>query len=371
MGLVQNTIVQHRQRFGPAEVLVKSPGRVNIIGEHIDYNGGKVLPFAIDQAIYLALSQNSQQHHRIFSEDFGLSDLTDLKPWSRYVTVAMRFLQEQFGIGFYDMTIVSDLPVGAGMSSSSALVLGILKAVSVLEELALTDEKLLEMSSGIEYGAGVEGGLMDQLTILHGKADKMLYINCKNNQIEYIEHPEKLKWYVLNTGMRHDLAASDYNLRKHSCERILEAAQPIAAYQWIVDMTEQDIERLDIGDREKDMAYHIIDEQKRVESMVFNMLNANFNKVGLLLNHSHVSLSELYRVSTLSMDMLADIVRSVPDVLGCRMMGGGFGGSIIIASQSDFTDLEPMLDLIEKRGLGRMELIPVKPSDGLTVLNNF
>lgn len=368
MRMVSEILNLHRERYGTPHVLVKSPGRVNIIGEHIDYNGGKVLPFAVEQATYVSLSENRLDHHRIFSKDYGYTELKEPQAWSRYIMVTMQLLSEKYDIQHYDVTIVGDLPIGAGMSSSSSLVLGLLKAVSEVADLDLDHEQLLNLSSSIEYGAGVEGGKMDQLSILHGQAGKALFIDCKTHEIDYVDLPEDLKWYILDTGMKHDLATSDYNSRKHSCEKILASAQSIAQYRWIVDMAEHDVERLDIGDREKDMAYHIIDEQKRVESCVYNLLNANIDKVGLLLNHTHHSLSELYSVSTPAMDMLAGIVRESPGVIGCRMMGGGFGGSIILASRASMEELRPVLEVIEGRGFGRLSLMEVKPADGLSVL---
>jgi len=375
--VVQRLLTKFEFSEKPPEILVKSPGRANIIGEHTDYNQGLVLPFAIDQAIYFFISANRSNTLKIYAADLDeykeieLENLSyQVTGWSRYFINAMLSLGEYENFGM-DIVFGGDLPSGGGISSSSALSCGFLSGVNHLFGLELSMHRIISLASEAENGIGLNGGLMDQTVICKGINDHALKIDFLTDEEEQI--PIDLgthTFYLFNSGQKHELVDSAYNQRRETCKVALEILNEsfpsIKSYRDV-----ESVETLKIlkGDNYK-RALHVFHENKRVGQAIESIKNKDFVQLGKLINESHVSLSKLYEVSTQEIDALVEISNQHEGNLGARIMGGGFGGCTINLYDKPLEDkaMEEILD--EYREVTGLEgsIFKVEPSDGVKVI---
>tara|TARA_R110002051_G_scaffold292205_2_gene356854 strand:- start:956 stop:2116 length:1161 start_codon:yes stop_codon:yes gene_type:complete len=324
--------------------MVKSPGRVNIIGEHTDYNLGFVLPASIEKSIYFALQKNNSQNleveaflsqpEKIILPINGTSNSFD-SFWGKYFEAILQILLEKkYPIQGMDCVFGGDIPIGFGLSSSAALCCGFTYAVSVALNLKIPREEIALIAQEAEHKIGLNCGLMDQYAVLFGKKSNALFLDCKDLRHSYI--PINLKgysWILINSNIKHELAVdSEYNLRRKSCEEVVKILKK--SDQEITSLRDASMEDLiEIKDLVSEIdfkrAIHVIQENKRVLKMIDALKAGDAKQVGSILLEGHRSLSTEYEVSTKELDFLVEIGQKQEGVLGSRMMGGGFGGCTI------------------------------------------
>lgn len=336
---VRDTVLQtFRTQFDAAPgLLARAPGRVNLIGEHTDYNDGFVLPAAIDRAIYVAARPRSDGMVRMASVDFNgqttfsLDNLDDpdLPPWSRYPRGALWWLGEQgYTVPGFDAVIGGDIPVGAGLSSSAAVeVVMIELGLALLGETMAQHEKAL---GGVEVEhkfIGMPCGVMDQMASAMGVARHALLIDCRSLEAESIPVPSGASIVIMDTAKRRGLVDSEYARRREQCE----AAAEILEVEALRDANLQLLEsaRDALGDVLYRRARHVISENQRTQAAAMMLRRNGLKTVGQALRDSHASLRDDYEVSCSELDVMADLANAQPGCYGARMTGGGFGGCAV------------------------------------------
>lgn len=347
----QAVIRKFRELFGPSPRVFVAPGRINIIGEHTDYNDGYVLPAAIDKAIYFAAMPNGQQRTcRLYAVDMGEGfefSLDELKPkvgfWGTYVTGMCNQLQQNgYRLRGFDMVFGGDIPLGAGLSSSAALECGVGTALNAIFDLGIEKTDLVKMGQLTEHTfAGVNCGIMDQFASVMGKKDHVIRLDCRDLSYRYF--PFRLGDYIVvlcDTRVKHELASSQYNTRRRECETGLEICKKLFGVASLRDVRMEDLEK----NREKfpekvyDRLHYVVGEVVRVERACEMMQAGDLEGAGRMMYATHRGLSQEYEVSCPELDFLVQQTQNDPDVIGARMMGGGFGGctiNLVKGSQAD------------------------------------
>lgn len=337
----------------PTKIRIQSPGRINLIGEHIDYNGGNVLPAAINHHITLTLRAKEGFYCRITSEsydDFLEFNLYDFQvspiAWHNYILgVIDEILRLRPGsLGGFDGVITGNLPIGSGMSSSAALECGIVTALDELFELGLNSDERIAISIRAEHNfVGTQCGIMDQFSVTMGKKDHFILLNCATMEHEYIKMgiaPYEL--LLLNTNVSHELSTSAYNDRLVECRSALNTInQQYPSGKYLVNIHEDLLVacKNDLSPIEYNRALYVIQENQRVLKAAKALKNKSLRELGTYLYESHWGLQKLYEVSCKELDFLVEYTTGLDEVLGSRMMGGGFGGCTINLIHSDFVDL--------------------------------
>ena len=317
------------------EVAFGAPGRANLIGEHTDYNGGLVLPVALDLRTYvggrfvpepvLSLTSLEEPGDAAVDLDTGAGPETG---WGRYATGVVRAaLDERYALRGFEGFVASDVPIGAGLSSSAALEVAV--ALAVLEEHP-GDLALARMCRRAEnVYCGTQSGIMDQLTATAAVAGHALLIDCLDETFESVPIPNDLTVLVVDSAVRRTLAGSGYNERRAECERAA-AALGIGALR---AARLADIEPL--GDTERRRVRHVVTENQRVLEAVAALRGRDGDALRGLFTQSHRSLAEDFEVSTPEIDRLVDLAATAPGVVAARMTGGGFGGCIVCLAEPD------------------------------------
>lgn len=321
-------------------LVVRAPGRVNIIGEHTDYNGGFVLPAAVDRAVLIA--GRSRPGRAIDAFATTLDESATWEPggpkperrWMRYLAgVATALLERGAALPGVELTIASDLPVGAGLSSSAALCIG---AVMLFAELAdfridgLTAAQIAQWSES-EY-VGIRVGIMDPYASRNGKEGHALLLDCRSLTHELVPLPNGVVMGVCDTGVRRALASSGYNDRRRSCEEAVALLRPhIGGLRTLRDVDSAWLGQLKLFLPETlyRRAHHVVSENQRTLEAAGAFRAGQIDKVGALLHASHASLRDDYEVSCKELDAMAEAAEAAPGCYGARMMGGGFGGCAI------------------------------------------
>ena len=341
--------------------LVRAPGRVNLLGEHVDYNDGWVLPAAIDRAVHLAIAPRADALVRIHAADLGADaeyrantavlavDVAGaaLPPWARYpAAVTAQLNSRGFTVAGMDAVIVSDLPRGAGLSSSAALEVAFACAWQTLGGWALADAELAELCRRAETAAvGVECGVMDQLASIAGRRGNVLLLDCRTLAVQPLPFPADVAIVVADSGVRRELAASAYNERRAECDAALATlSRFVPSAQALRDVTPEVLARhadaLPAILRKR--ARHVVEECARVREGAKLLESGRIGELGKLLDASHRSLAELYEVSCPELDALAAAARASDGCLGARLTGAGFGGCVVAlvlaASASRFSE---------------------------------
>jgi len=366
-----------------------APGRVNLIGEHTDYNEGFVLPVAIDRAVTAAFAPRSDRlvHARSldFSQDdsFSLDTIDRLEgsSWANYVRAVAAVLQQAgYPLTGIDIAIHGDIPVGAGLSSSAALevaVLGALQSTAELE-IAPRDQALLTQRAENQF-VGVNCGIMDQMTSILGRRGHALFIDCRTLETELIPldlAAHNLKIVVAQTGVTHTLSASAYNQRRDECSEALRTLSHTITERPLLslrDITPLDLEAHAAALPEKlaRRARHVVNENERVLRSVQALREGDFTTFGGLLYASHESLRRDYEVSCPELDLMVNLASNVEGVVGARMTGAGFGGCTVNLVYEEALD-RFRDDVIEtyraQTGLPG-EMYVCQPADGLHILS--
>ena len=316
-----------RARFGGApDVVASAPGRVNLIGEHTDYNDGFVLPMAIDRRVWVAVRRRADDATDIDAQHDG----------GRYVRAVVEVLRRTHGIPGFDVLVEGDVPVGAGLASSAALELAAVRAIAELAEIAWDARTMARLAQRAENEiVGVQCGIMDQLAVACGRRDAALLLDCRSLEIEQVALPAEVAIVVMDTGVRRALAASGYNDRREACERAARAFGVRA----LRDATPAMLEKAATLDADaRDRARHVIEENARPRALAAALRAGDFQRAGEIVNDSHTSLRDLYAVSSDHLDRVCALAREHPACYGARLTGAGFGGcaiALVRASDAD------------------------------------
>jgi galactokinase len=336
--------------------LFRAPGRVNLIGEHTDYNDGFVMPLAIGFSAWINLRPLAQRRLEIFSENFGEQiefELEQRNPqrrghWSDYVTgVAVMLEKAGHRLQGAAMRIRSDVPIGSGLSSSAAIEVATACALTANSELNLDRRELAKLCQRAENEfVGARVGIMDQFTSLFGQANRALLLDCRSLEYKLYPLSEKACFVVCNTMVKHKLASSEYNQRRAQCEagvKHLSTMLPNVTALRDVSLAELEEYRSGLPELIYRRCRHVVSENGRVLAAGKALEADDLARFGALMNESHRSLRDDYEVSCRELDLMVELAGEVDGVYGARMTGGGFGGCTVtlIANQhvSDFKDL--------------------------------
>lgn len=368
---VKNVVDKFNEVFETnAALIVRSPGRVNIIGEHVDYNEGYVLPAAIDKAIYVAVNKRTDGQIHLYSVDFkekyevAVADINPTKTWATYILgVADQLIKRGYNIGGFNLALDGDVPMGAGLSSSAAVECATVFALNILYKLGIEKMEMVRIAQKAEQTfSGVMCGIMDMFASMFGKKDHVIKLDCKTLEYEY--KPFVLDGYkivLFNTNVKHSLSSSAYNERRSQCEQGVEWVK--AHHAEINSLRDVTMEMLDKYVAPKDAIIYnrckyVVEEIQRLINGCKDLEKGDIAALGKKMFATHEGLSKLYEVSCKEADWLVAQVKNNPAVLGARMMGGGFGGCTInIVKEEAINELVEKLskEYIEKMGL---ELFP-------------
>ncbi|MGY8919411.1 MAG: galactokinase [Flavobacteriales bacterium] len=342
--LIKKVKVSFIDKFKVQPLIVFAPGRINLIGEHTDYNDGFAFPAAINKGIALAISKsnyNTSNAYAFNKEELYEFKIENLKPlkdggWRNYVLGVVAELQKiGMQIGNFNSIFAGNIPLGAGMSSSAALENSFVFGLNELFDLGLTKNEMILVSQKAEHNfAGVKCGIMDQYASMFGVKKSALLLDCRAVESQpYKINFKDYKLMLINSNVKHDLSESAYNDRREVCEKVSKLLN-VAALR---DASKEDLERIktDITDENYQKALYVINENNRVKQFSEAIKKDDIDALGDLLYQSHEGLSTKFKVSCEELDFLVDRARKNPNVLGARMMGGGFGGCAIILLKKD------------------------------------
>ena len=336
--------------FGDNYMVYTSPGRVNLIGEHTDYNGGFVFPGAIDKGIYAVINPNGTDKVRAYSADyneqveFGMNEEDAPKEsWARYIFGVCREMKKRgFEPKGFDTVFVGDVPLGAGMSSSAALESTFANALNEIFNLNIDRFELARIGQSTEHNyCGVKCGIMDQFASVFGKKGHLMRLNCATMEFEYFPfNPEGYKVVLLDTVVKHELASSAYNKRRESCENAcahIKARHPEVNFLSDATMEMLDEVKSEISEEDYKRAVYVIGEKQRVLDVCDALEKGDYNTVGDRMFGTHYGMSKEYEVSCEELDFLNDVAKQC-GVTGSRVMGGGFGGCTINLVKEELYD---------------------------------
>ncbi len=367
-----------KEKFGTEGVLYFSPGRVNLIGEHTDYNGGCVLPGAIDKGILAEIKPNGTDQIRAYSVDlddyaeFGLREEDKPKAsWACYIFGVCREMQKRGGeIKGFDTVFSGDVPLGAGLSSSAALESTFGFGLNELYHCGFDKKELVLIGQKTEHNyCGVNCGIMDQFASVFGKEGHLIRLDCSTMEYEYVPFaPKGYKVVLVDSVTKHELVDSPYNKRRQSCER---AAAAIAVnhpqVKLLGDANMQMLEEVKgkISEEDYMRATYAIQENERLINTCEALKKGDYETVGKNVYATHHGMSKLYEVSTVELDFLNDVAKEC-GVTGSRIMGGGFGGCTINIVPEDKYDhfIEMAIAKFKAKFGKEPKIYPVKISDG-------
>lgn len=336
--LLKEVQLSFTKYFATDPLMVFSPGRINLIGEHTDYNEGFVFPAAINMGIALAIQKSDTESSKVHALDkkeiyeFSLNNIQPLKDgsWRNYVLGVISEIQK-LGIVLenFNISFAGDIPGGAGMSSSAALENSVVFGLNELFNLKISKEQMILISQKAEHNyAGVKCGIMDQYASMFGENKSALLLDCRTIKSKSFKIDFKnYRLLLINTNVKHDLSESAYNDRREACERVSKLLKIKA----LRDACKQDLETIkeQISKEDYSKAKYVIEENKRVEEFTKAINIDSLKTLGALLYQSHEGLSTKFKVSCKELDFLVEQTKSNKNILGARMMGGGFGGCTI------------------------------------------
>lgn len=366
------------EKFSSVPQIYFSPGRINLIGEHIDYNDGYVMPAAINKGIYFAVAANQSNHIRFYAVDFDetfsvdIADVSRMEGWKNYVLgVVNELLLLGKAIKGFDCVFAGDIPSGAGMSSSAAVEGGLAFALNSIFNCGLTLTEMALLCQRAEHTFPlVNCGIMDMYANLHGHKDHVLLLDCKNNTHKCF--PLKLAGYkivLINSKVHHSLADGAYNVRRQHCEEGLKILRKELAVNSF-----RDIEDAETIAPFKDMmkpevfncCQYVVEEIQRTKTAALLLQQNNLSAFGKLMFETHDGLSKLYKVSCVELDFLVKAAAANSQVIGARLMGGGFGGcSINIVEEKSVIDFIEEITTTYKNQFGILpEAYVMQTADG-------
>lgn len=330
-----------KETFSSTPHLYYSPGRINFIGEHVDYNDGFVMPAAIDKGIYYAVALNNADELNFYSIDFKeiltikIADIKKLTGWKNYVlSVVNEFVLLGLPVKGFDCVFGGTIPNGAGMSSSAAVEGGLAFAINELFHFGLSRKELAMLCQRAEHNfPGVQVGIMDMYANIMGKKNHVILLDCRSVEHQYF--PLELTGYkvvLINSKVHHSLASSEYNVRRKQCEEglsIMKEEMNITSFRDIKNAEALLAFKDKMGEEVYMRCRYVVEEISRTQQAAQFLQKNNLSEFGKLMFATHEGLSKLYQVSCNELDFLVELARENKAVLGSRLMGGGFGGCTI------------------------------------------
>ncbi len=336
-----------KERFSANGAVYTSPGRINLIGEHTDYNGGFVFPGAIDKGMVAEIKLNGTDRVRAYAVDldeyaeFGLREEdAPAQSWARYIFGVCREIQKRGGvIGGFDTAFSGDVPLGAGMSSSAALESTFANALNELFGLGIDRFELARIGQSTEHNyCGVKCGIMDQFASIFGRAGHLMRLDCRSMEFEYFPFDPEAQGYklvLLDSVVKHELVGSPYNDRRASCERVAA----VLGQEFLRGATMEQLDAIKdkISEEDYKRARYVIGEEQRVLDVCEALACNDYATVGKRMYETHWGMSRDYEVSCEELDFLATVAEEC-GVTGSRIMGGGFGGCTINLVRAELYD---------------------------------
>ena len=360
-----------------AEIVASAPGRANLIGEHVDYAGGVVLPFAITNRTFAAISRRNDTKIIVHSSQSGNSASTTVEDlarfnganWARYPLGVIDILHKA-GVDFPGLEIHIDgnVPHGAGLSSSAALECAVAMGINELLSLGITRLELAKIAQRAENEyVGMPCGLMDQATSMLAREDHILQFDCLTFDFDYLPFDldsQELKILLIDSRVKHALVDGGYASRFAACE----TAKNTLHLNSLRELKRDAFEKAELEPLIRKRISHVVSEMERVEAAEIALKNNDFALVGALMNQSHASLRDQYEVSCEELDLICDLSLS-HGAMGARMMGGGFGGSAIVLTPKNSREeiLAHIKQEFEKRNFTPVNLISAAPSEGARI----
>jgi galactokinase len=360
MSIVGSVQVVFQEKFKEQPMLVRSPGRVNLLGEHTDYNMGYVLPAAIDKSIYFALTPRTDRKCSVYSLDmneeheFSIDDLQCTKKgWPDYlIGVVDQFIRAHYDIQGFNCVFGGDIPIGAGMSSSAAIEAGLAYGLNLMFDLTIDNLTLVKLAQKAENDfVGVQCGIMDQYINIFGKQDNVVRIDCRSLEYKYYPFSFRSVSIVLfDTRVSHSLASSAYNRRREECSEGVSLLQK--SYPGIQALRDVSMEMLEkhkhlMNSTVYNRCKYVVEENNRVLHACQDLEHGDLKAFGQHMAKTHEGLSSDYEVSCEELDYLVELVKKDSHVYGSRMMGGGFGGCTINLIEN--THLEEICSAVVKQ----------------------
>lgn len=355
--------------------IVRAPGRVNLLGEHVDYNGGWVLPVAIDQAVYVAVGRGEKNTVSISTTNlnkktsFSLSNLANkidllgnsLPLWARYPAgVAWALKDLGLRVTGINAVIISDLPIGSGLSSSAALEVSFAVAWKQLGGWSLDPmEMALACQRAENNYVGAMCGIMDQFASIFGEEGKALFLDCLTLKWKPIALPNKTAIVIADTGVRRELGSSQHNVRRAECAQALKILKKVLPNAKVLrDVSVDDFSKYKhlLSPVLEKRAKHVVEECNRMQEAVKILQKADPAAFGKLMNQCHKSLKELYEVSCPELDMMVDLAQKIEGCYGARLTGAGFGGCTVNLVKKE--DVESFKNTLKKNYTKAMNKIP-------------
>ncbi|MFY9114526.1 MAG: galactokinase [Dethiobacteria bacterium] len=362
------------------KILVRAPGRVNLIGEHTDYNLGFVLPMAINRGITLtaALRQDNMIHALARDKEESHSfSLTELRPnqklrwWSYLEGTCWALMEEGYELQGADLSFGGDIPIGAGLSSSAALEVAVAAAFTYLNDIEIDSRKLALICQKAENDyVGVKCGIMDQFASALSAPEHALFIDCRTQDFELVPiDQQQYTFMIIDSRVRRSLAHSEYNRRREECEEALSIISDITGKPKLslrdVTLDELNEARRILPDTLFRRSLYVLEENRRVLDAVKALANKEMASFGTLMNLSHRGLRDLYEVSCKELDLIVEIAQNCEGVLGARMTGAGFGGCVVALVEKDLAaNLQQQILTKTKNTLSQKPLFYVTPAAG-------
>jgi len=338
-----------RTEFGRSpDVISSAPGRINLMGEHTDYNDGFVLPVAIDRRTYTAAGRRGGKLFIAFTKELGKKTSFDISTnrfersnfWANYLKGAALLLNKYGAIQGTNFAIASTVPRGSGLSSSTAFVVSAVESLIHLYNLNVDKSEIPKIARQIENEfVGVQSGIMDPFVVTFAKANTAILLDTRNLQYEYIPFPKNLSILVCVTGLKRALANTEYNRRREECQQAVSALSKITGREIksLRDVTLQDLDGAvnELPSLLYRRAIHIVTENERVHQMANALRESNLTYAGKLMIESHLSLRSNYEVSSRELDSFVEVAEQLYGVYGARMTGAGFGGSVVCLANSE------------------------------------
>ena len=341
----QKVAAKFEEIFGAGAQMFASPGRINLIGEHTDYNGGFVFPGAVDKGIVAAIRPNGTDKIHAYSldlnesADFGIvEEEAPQQAWARYIFGVVREMSKRgVAVGGFDTVFAGDVPLGAGMSSSAALESTYAFAINELWNGNVDKFELARVGQATEHNyCGVNCGIMDQFASVFGKAGHLMRLDCRSMEFAYFPfNPQGYKLVLLNSRVKHELVGSPYNDRRASCERVAK----VLGQEFLRGATMEQLDAVKdkISDEDYRRARYVIGEERRVLDVCDALERGDYETVGKRMYETHWGMSKDYEVSCEELDFLAEVAEKC-GVTGSRIMGGGFGGCTINLVKEELYD---------------------------------
>lgn len=320
----------------------QAPGRINLIGEHTDYNDGFVLPASINRYVTMGISPSDSQLVQLYSKDydesfkFQLNSIqTNIPHWAKYIYGVVKEIRKRGKkIPGFNAVFSSDIPIGAGLSSSAAIESAFAYALNTLFKLEFDVTELARIGQAAEHCfVGVKCGIMDQFASLLGKKDHVILLDCKNLEYQYIPYSiDGYSFLLVDSMVKHELASSEYNTRRQECETglkwISRKYPSVISFRDITSSTLKESKEF-LNPIVYNRCSHVVNENKRLHQAVDAIKSRDINSLGGLIYKTHESLQNEFEVSCKELDYIVDISREFKEVIGARMMGGGFGGCVL------------------------------------------